>query len=138
MDLTLATLTFILHSTITFFSSEMTSPLWREASSLILIKKMAQSVQGRDYQVLMALRSPQSSFMPNHCVFPGGVIDKKADFDKRLIGVNYLINEIFRWKFANFDKKVESSSRPLALKEKEDDDPQGLNRDIVFRLCALR
>jgi len=63
-------------------------PHWREAASLLVARKrnLFNGHKGSsqfDYQVLMAQRSSRSAFMPNACVFPGGVFSAKADFDPR-------------------------------------------------------
>jgi nucleoside diphosphate-linked moiety X motif protein 19 len=57
----------------------MAGKYWREAASLMLVIRNGISRTSSDFKVLMMKRSSKSKFMPNACVFPGGVVDS-ADF----------------------------------------------------------
>ena len=51
----------------------MAGKYWREAATLLLVSPKNSS--GSPFNVLMMKRSAKSKFMPNACVFPGGVVD---------------------------------------------------------------
>lgn len=78
------------------------------------------------------LFSPCKCFQPSTYVFPGGVIETKADFSNEWM-------ELFKQSFAKFGKDFTSlvniqGPRPPLLKKSITDIPS----EVAFRICAIR
>ncbi|XP_030377053.1 nucleoside diphosphate-linked moiety X motif 19-like [Scaptodrosophila lebanonensis] len=53
---------------------------WRDAATLIIAARCTvESQKEYDYQLLMTTRARRTALAANHCVFPGGVLDKQGD-----------------------------------------------------------
>ena len=71
-------------------------------------------------------------FQPSTYVFPGGIIEKKADFSSDWM-------ELFKKSFTKFGRDFESlvniqGPRPPVLKKSTTDIPS----EVAFRICAIR
>lgn len=104
-----------------FFSFVFPSPL-----------PSSNSLEERDFDILMVQRNSKSSFMPNAYVFPGG-ISEKSDFNSGW-------KEIFhRFSGGQDPEKVilpDNLPRPFLIQNKGI--KESLHRDIVFRINAIR
>ena len=108
---------------------------WKESATMMLVaKKKATEIKSAfNYKVLMLRRSGKSQFMPNMYVYPGGKI-ADSDFDRKWSEVfktfgQISVEEIIDTKRAN---------RPLLMNPRASDTPEMLNRELAFRICALR
>lgn len=104
----------------------------RDAATLILVARNTKLNSHFDYRVLLLERGAKSAFMPSTYVFPGGVIETKADFSNEWM-------ELFKQSFAKFGKDFTSlvniqGPRPPLLKKSITDIPS----EVAFRICAIR
>ncbi|XP_060066172.1 acyl-coenzyme A diphosphatase NUDT19-like [Ylistrum balloti] len=117
---------------------------WREAATLILVAKRAQTITGignrieksttktYDYDILMLKRSSKSKFMPKLYVFPGGVA-QDVDFSKEWIDVfrGCQIDSLFE-----FLKR--GGTGPYMFSRRRNAEFEHIPSELAFRICAIR
>uniref|UniRef100_A0A2M3ZIG2 Nudix hydrolase domain-containing protein n=1 Tax=Anopheles braziliensis TaxID=58242 RepID=A0A2M3ZIG2_9DIPT len=107
---------------------------WRDSASLIIAARNhgnQRDADGFNYKVLVFKRTEQTSFLPNHIVFPGGAFDPQDDSSEWL--------SLFR-KHSVQHRDLEqlttvAGPRAYIFQTTQDDT---LDRNISLRLCALR
>ena len=101
---------------------------WREAATLILVSRTSPPISN-SFKVLMMKRSANSKFMPNACVFPGGVVDK-SDFDPEWKPHLERFNSILpSW--------TPACKRPMIYQDTSKDSSV-ISREVAFRINAVR
>ncbi|XP_053673431.1 acyl-coenzyme A diphosphatase NUDT19-like [Anopheles nili] len=107
---------------------------WRDSASVIIAARNPGNVRdlhGYNYKVLVFKRTENTSFLPNHIVFPGGSFDPQDDSPRWL-------TDFEEWKItpkAIRSVSAVSAPRPYIFQTTESDK---LDRNISVRLCALR
>lgn len=104
----------------------------RDAATLILVARNNTLNSHFDYRVLLLERGEKSAFMPNKYVFPGGVIEEKADYSNDWM-------QLFKRSFSKFDKDFAplvnvQGPRPPLIKKSTTDIPS----EVALRICAIR
>ncbi|XP_022257076.1 nucleoside diphosphate-linked moiety X motif 19-like isoform X4 [Limulus polyphemus] len=137
------------------------APPWKEATSLIMVKKASlqqvvgdelssfmramrspsKQKDGYDYRMLMVKRSSLSSFMSNAFVFPGGLVEE-ADFSSAWwtlfanfgVSKDSLLQEICGIK----GPRPPMIQKPLMLSGLSVPPKQCLPTDLAYRIAAIR
>ncbi|XP_319047.4 acyl-coenzyme A diphosphatase NUDT19 [Anopheles gambiae] len=107
---------------------------WRDSASVIVLARNRHNerdIHGYNYKVLVFKRTENTSFLPNHIVFPGGSFDPQDDSTDwlRLFGEQRIPPEALQTVTSV------SGPRPHIFRRMEGDQ---LDRSISVRLCALR
>ncbi|EDW03196.1 nucleoside diphosphate-linked moiety X motif 19 [Drosophila grimshawi] len=109
-----------------------TQTAYRPSASLILAGRQPSTAKEQfDYKLLLIKRTERTAFALNHCVFPGGVLDPKAD-------------ESLDWLTYFHDCGVSQAQLDLLSSRQATDRPdlfsrgEHFTRDISLRLTALR
>lgn len=112
---------------------------WREAASIILCarnrkkmnKKISPTIFQYDYKLLSLKRHKDSSFMPEHYVFPGGVIEQSdADLKWNNLYLKFgFDNNSFKSLLPN------TNTRPHVFNKLRNNE---LSREISLRITAIR
>ena len=106
----------------------MASRNWREAATLILVSK--SSPVSKSFKVLMMKRSENSKFMPNACVFPGGVVDK-SDFNPKWKPLLERLN-------LHTPTWTPACDKPMIYQKTSSQDTSEISREVAFRINAIR
>ncbi|XP_022257074.1 nucleoside diphosphate-linked moiety X motif 19-like isoform X2 [Limulus polyphemus] len=142
-------------------NSGVVAPPWKEATSLIMVKKASlqqvvgdelssfmramrspsKQKDGYDYRMLMVKRSSLSSFMSNAFVFPGGLVEE-ADFSSAWwtlfanfgVSKDSLLQEICGIK----GPRPPMIQKPLMLSGLSVPPKQCLPTDLAYRIAAIR
>ncbi|KAM8715170.1 hypothetical protein ACLKA7_002248 [Drosophila subpalustris] len=110
----------------------MTSSEYRPSASLILAGRQTITPQQQfDYSLLLIKRTERTSYALNHCVFPGGVFDPKADESDDWL--TYFHSCGITKPQLDLVKSRQVTGRPELLSQ-----GQNFTRDISLRLTALR
>uniref|UniRef100_A0A182M1G3 Nudix hydrolase domain-containing protein n=1 Tax=Anopheles culicifacies TaxID=139723 RepID=A0A182M1G3_9DIPT len=107
---------------------------WRDSASVIVVARNENNKpdeHGYNYKVLVFKRTENTSFLPNHIVFPGGSFDAQDDSADWL----KLFTEQGISQEALQSVCVSSGPRPYIFCTTDSD---RLDRNISVRLCALR
>lgn len=104
----------------------------RDAATLILVARNKALSSHFDYRVLLLERGGKSTFMPNKYVFPGGVVEEKADFSNDWM-------QLFKRSFSKFGADFAPlvnirGPRPPLLRKSTTDIPS----EVGLRICAIR
>uniref|UniRef100_A0A182K435 Nudix hydrolase domain-containing protein n=1 Tax=Anopheles christyi TaxID=43041 RepID=A0A182K435_9DIPT len=107
---------------------------WRDSASLIVLARNSDNERDHDgynYKVLVFKRTENTSFLPNHVVFPGGSFDPQDDSSDwlRFFSRQTLTSEALQ------TVTTVSGPRPYIFRRMDGDQ---LDRNISVRLCALR
>uniref|UniRef100_A0A182W8Y8 Nudix hydrolase domain-containing protein n=1 Tax=Anopheles minimus TaxID=112268 RepID=A0A182W8Y8_9DIPT len=107
---------------------------WRDSASLIVVARNQNNKpdeHGYNYKVLVFKRTENTSFLPNHIVFPGGSFDPQDDSAEwlRLFAAQGISQEALQSVSAS------SGPRPYIFCTTDSD---RLDRNVSLRLCALR
>uniref|UniRef100_G3PVB0 Acyl-coenzyme A diphosphatase NUDT19 n=1 Tax=Gasterosteus aculeatus TaxID=69293 RepID=G3PVB0_GASAC len=121
---------------------------WREAATLILAAAAAASPltggQGRshlphkscfDYDVLLLKRSSKSGFMPNACVFPGGLVHA-SDFSSEWLDVFKTFSKSPNFGLRSVTQPGDTRPPLFATDRLKLGSP--IPGEVAFRICALR
>ena len=111
---------------------------WREAATLILaaqtspVTSLLPGIPKSNFQVLMMRRSSRSKFLPNSCVFPGGVVED-LDFDWRW---KTLYQKVTQLPFEKLCQQLRiGGQRPPAIACKRESQ---FPPEVGFRIAAIR
>uniref|UniRef100_A0A182NAU4 Nudix hydrolase domain-containing protein n=1 Tax=Anopheles dirus TaxID=7168 RepID=A0A182NAU4_9DIPT len=107
---------------------------WRDSASLIVVarnRNNARDHHGYNYKVLAFKRTENTSFLPNHIVFPGGSFDSQDDSPEwlRMFAGQKIPPDALQ------SVTAVSGPRPYIFHTTAGD---RLDRNISVRLCALR
>ncbi|MCI4393214.1 hypothetical protein PGIGA_G00154940 [Pangasianodon gigas] len=105
--------------------------VWRETAGLANLPQKAAF----DYKVLLLKRSGKSGFMPNACVFPGGLVEP-ADFSSEWLELFKAFRHLPRFGLATVKQPQETRPPIFATDRQQLGSP--IPGDVAFRICAVR